>query len=191
MAQAQSTKALDKWKKKKWYTILAPKMFDLREIGSTPAEKPELLKGRTIRVQLREIARNSRKGFAAVILKINNVQGLNANTEIVGIETNQGSVRRIVRRRASKADLVQKVTTKDKKSVRMKTTVVCMKKIERKKETEIRNVLKKQIEEIAKASTFEELMEKIVLGKEEENIYNSLKKIASLKKIDIMSAKLM
>ena len=34
-------------------------------------------------------------------------------------------------------------------------------------------------------------MEKIVLGKEEENIYNSLKKIASLKKIDIMSAKLM
>ena len=36
-----SRRVVDKWKKKKWFSILAPAMFDKRPLAETPGEKPK------------------------------------------------------------------------------------------------------------------------------------------------------
>ena len=43
-------KTVDKWKKKKWYTITASKIFNKKPLGETPVEKPVNLASRTIKI---------------------------------------------------------------------------------------------------------------------------------------------
>ena len=39
MAAKKRKKTVDKWKKKKWFKIIAPKQFNEVVLGETPAEK--------------------------------------------------------------------------------------------------------------------------------------------------------
>ena len=48
--QVVKKKTVDKWKKKTWFTIIAPKEFDRKEIGTTVSEKPQSVMGRVIEI---------------------------------------------------------------------------------------------------------------------------------------------
>jgi len=56
----KKSKTTDKWKKKAWYTIIAPEEFERRELGETIAEKPETLIGRLITVQQENLQTSQR-----------------------------------------------------------------------------------------------------------------------------------
>ncbi|MBI2598211.1 MAG: hypothetical protein HYW50_03375 [Candidatus Diapherotrites archaeon] len=75
---------VDKWKKKTWFTIIAPKEFAGKEIGTTVAEKPENLLGRTIWVSVRDLAAQARKQHVTIIFKIFDVKGNKAFAKAAG-----------------------------------------------------------------------------------------------------------
>lgn len=183
---AAAAKTVDKWKRKKWFKIYAPAVFEKKEIGETPAEKPEIVMGRVVKVNIRALTGQIKKAHIEAFLKVSDVQGLNASTVVVGMRVKPETMRRVVRRRNSKIDLVQDESTKDGRKVRVKATVVCMKKIERRKETLIRNRLKEEVAKLCASKTGDELISEAIFGNALNAFYISLKNIAGIKRVEIM-----
>ena len=69
-------KTADKWKKKSWYTVVAPEEFERREIGETVAEKPEMIIGRIINISGRDLANQPKKQHISILFKVNDVSSL-------------------------------------------------------------------------------------------------------------------
>ncbi|MDO8627285.1 MAG: hypothetical protein Q7K42_02365, partial [Candidatus Diapherotrites archaeon] len=147
----------DKWKKKLWYEIYAPAIFDKKRLNETVAEKPELLMGRNLVESLYNITGNPKKAHLSVILKIDNVQGLKAYTKLAGLEVKKDYLRRFVRRNQSKIDCIQDVITKDNVKTRLISTVVCQKKIPTQKEKDIRAKVISVLGEIASKLAYDQL----------------------------------
>ncbi|MDO8647460.1 MAG: hypothetical protein Q7R70_03520 [Candidatus Diapherotrites archaeon] len=186
---ATTAKTVDKWKKKKWFKIFAPPLFDKREIGETPAEKPENVMGRTVKANVRALTGQIKKAHVDLIFKIMDVQGLNASTEISGMIVKPETLRRVVRRRNSKIDVVLDSRTKDNKKARIKATVVCLKKIERIKETAIRKKLLEELSKMAVSKNFEDLISDAIFGNSLNSLFASVKTIAGIKRIEIMAVR--
>ena len=139
-------RTVDKWKRKKWFKIFAPKDFDKKEIGETPAEKEKHVLGRTILVNLGILTGERQKRHITLTFKINDLKGQQAFTEIVKHEISGSYLNRMVRRKMSKIEAVQTVTTKDGKKIKIKTIALSQKKLNRKQETVIRKEIIARIE---------------------------------------------
>ena len=62
MVKAKKTTAtIVKWKKKKWYNLVAPKMFNSQQLGQTLASDDSQLKDRTTTLNLMTLTRDIKK----------------------------------------------------------------------------------------------------------------------------------
>jgi len=66
--------AKDKWKLKDWYIVYAPEFFGNVEIGLTPADEPEKVKGRIIETTLRDVTGDFTKGHVRLYFRIHDVK---------------------------------------------------------------------------------------------------------------------
>ena len=67
---------------KNWFAVQAPDIFDKEEVSETPAEKASQVEGRTIKEGLNEMMDDTSKYYMDVTLKITEVEGNKAFTEI-------------------------------------------------------------------------------------------------------------
>ena len=181
-------RTVDKWKRKKWFKIFAPKDFDKKEIGETPAEKEKHVLGRTILVNLGILTGERQKRHITLTFKINDLKGQQAFTEIVKHEISGSYLNRMVRRKMSKIEAVQTVTTKDGKKIKVKTIALSQKKLNRKQETVIRKEIIARIDKSAKKRDFAPLFQLIVFGVLASKIFKELKTIAPLKRVEIVKS---
>jgi small subunit ribosomal protein S3Ae len=188
--KTDSRRTTDKWKKKKWYTIFAPKMFDQKEIGETIAEKPETLKNRVINLNARELTGNPKKQHISLYFKINNVQGLKAYTKLIGHKINPNFLKRVIRRRTSKMETTQIVSLKDKEKARVKAVVVSGRKLTKIKETAVRKIMLEKIAYASKKRDFDDFVNEMVFGNIAFKIQNEAKKIGFVKRVEIVKTKL-
>ncbi len=183
---AQKTKTVDKWKRKRWYKIYAPPEFDRKEIGETPAEKPELVAGRTIKANAREISGQPKKGHMDIWFKITEVQGLNAQTKTFGLEVKPATMKRIVRRRSSKIDCVKDVLTKNGVHTRVKMSIITQRKTNKIKESHIRIKALEETQKIAGGMEFSQLVIETAFGDITGQIQAAVKNIAGIKRVEVM-----
>jgi small subunit ribosomal protein S3Ae len=188
--KTDSRRTTDKWKKKKWFTIHAPKLFDQKEIGETIAEKPETLINRTIKVNARELTGNAKKQHVTLNFKIFDVQGLKAYTKLMGHEVNPNFLKRSIRRRTSKMETNQTVNLKENQKARVKAVVVSAKKLPRIKETAIRKIMIEKIDYASKKKDFDDFVNEMVFGNTTLKIQNEAKKIGLIKRVEIVKTKL-
>lgn len=183
-------KTTDKWKKKTWYTIIAPKEFENKEIGETLTEKPETLKGRIITITGRELANQPKKQHIQLKFKIKDVTGSKAITEVIGHLIKDNYLKRVVRRRSSKIMSVKNYSTSDGKNFKIKVIVITEKKSSKSQKTAIRKkteeLMKKTIEHLHSNKVVDEL----VFGTIPNKIYPQLKKIVPIKRIEITNSSL-
>lgn len=176
----------DKWKKKRWYKIMGPKVLDQKEISETPAEKPEQLVGRTVKISARELSSSPKKSFIDLWVRITNVQGLSAHTVLDGMEIKPATMKRIVRRKTSKADVILDARTKDGATARIKATIVTYRKVERGKKTDLRMLAQKEMEKIASERDYEDLVADVVFGSVLGQVAHAIKKVTNVKKVEVM-----
>jgi len=188
--KANAKRPVDKWKKKKWYKMIAPKEFDNKVLTETVAEKPTQLEKRSIQVGLDELTGQRTKRSTVLTFETKDVQGQNINTYLKKYEVKQSFLNRLVRRRSSKVELVQTLPFGDRKT-RIKTLLITQRKIERTKRTDIRKIIKEIIEEHSQKDTFEEFVNQIIQGKVQSKIFDKTKKIVPIKKIEITKASLL
>ena len=188
---AQKTKrTTDKWKKKKWFEIISPAIFDRKKVAETVAEKPETLNGRVLQISLRDLLGDVKRQYFTVLLQVDNVQGLKANTKAVGHEVKHSYLNRLIRRNNSKMETVQDVTTKDGVLARVKTIAISQRKIPQKKRTAIRKIMSDHVAKISSERDFDKLLQEFVSGSVATSIFSDAKKVALLKRVEVTKSRI-
>ena len=181
-------KTADKWKKKMWYTVLAPEEFERREIGETIAEKPEMVVGRLISISGRDLANQPKKQHIKIMFRVKTISGNKAHTEAEGHFIKDDFIRRLVRRRSSKVMIVKTFNTKDGKPIRMKVVVITDRKASGKQKASVH----KKTEELSKKFVAEidskKIIDELVFGNLPNKLYPELKKIVPIKRIEFANS---
>jgi small subunit ribosomal protein S3Ae len=183
---------VDKWKKKKAFKLIAPKQFGNQEFGETVAVKPEQMVGRTVKINLSILTNQIRNKNTEAILRISKVEGSNAQTDFAGFVLKAAFLRRLFRRRTSKIEVIETLTTKDKHKVRIKYVIVTFGKQEALKTKVIRKEFSEEVKKLAAESSTEKFLELSLNTKEffAESL-QKMRKIAPISATEIEKIKVL
>ncbi len=180
----------DKWKEKKWYTILAPNQLGGKEIGLTPGSGPEEIKGRHIEIPTSDFTGNFKKSNSKLIFKIVDVTGLKCSTLFIGHSVNDDYIRRMVRRRKEKLELVIKIKTVDNYTFVLKVVAITDGKITAAKRVELRKAIWDLISAKSKNVDYFELARYIMDEQSINEILAGVKDVYPLKKFEFRKSEL-
>ena len=181
MAKQKRRAVVDKWKKKKFFTIQAPKLLNNIDIAETIADDESKLFNRTIVVNLGGLLNKASKKNVELKLKVLEVQGSNAKTGISEIYLKRTFLRRMFRRRTSKIQSIQYLYTKDKKKIKIKSIVVSIGKIELQKKKDIRQLMENFVIRFISTNTLDTIFKKIIEENIFEEVFSKIKKISKIR----------
>jgi len=181
----------DKWRSKKWYTVVAPEYFGNVELGLVPADDPEKMIGRVIEATLFDITEDFAHQYLKLYFQVVEVDGRTAKTIFKGHEYSRDYLRSLVRRRTTRVDGIFTITTKDGYRLRVSACAFTPHRIKTSQERAIRAAMKEVIEKKAEELNFKEFVQEAVLGKIASDIYNLAKKIAPLRHVGIRKTRLL
>ncbi|MFH1064226.1 MAG: hypothetical protein V1729_04045 [Candidatus Woesearchaeota archaeon] len=122
--KSKKGKTVDKWRKKKYFSVLAPKSFQERELGQAMAYESSSLEGRCIKFNLMMLTGNVRRQDVNITFKIDKVKGDTAFTMVDSYSVSPASIKRKIRRQRDRLDESFNCVTKDNKIVRIKPFIV-------------------------------------------------------------------
>jgi small subunit ribosomal protein S3Ae len=185
MAVKKRRKTADSWRKKEWYTIYAPKMFDQIPIATTPSDDPKKLNDRVLKTPLREITGSISHQFTKLWFRVVDVKGKSAYTEVDGFELTREFLRRNVRRRRSMIRAVEEATTKDKKKLQISLYTFTARKVDTSKKNEIRKLMIEFLKTRVGEENFDSIIEKMIFGTLATELFRETKKLAWIKRVEI------
>ncbi|RLG21955.1 30S ribosomal protein S3ae [Candidatus Micrarchaeota archaeon] len=190
MVTIKKRKTQDTWKKKKWYTVVAPKIFDEVEVGTTVADADKKVLGRSIFVPLYNISKKAEHQFVKLKLKIKEIKGMTAHTELVGFQLSNDYIRRDIRRRRSMIRAIITFILKDGKKVRVTAYAFTYHKIKTSQKDAIRKIMIDAIIEKARGKSFETFVKDCAYGHYNKDIMKAIKVICPIRKVEIGKCKL-
>jgi len=184
---AGKAKLVDKWKLKSWYAVLAPEMFDMKQIGEIVAVEDSQLIDRIITSGLSEITGSfmQASAYTSLYFRVTEVKGKNAHTKLIGHALAPGYIRTLVRRRRSVVNEVVDATTRDGQEVRLKMMALTANKTSESVRKALRHAIIEETRNVAKEMEFSQLMQEVVFGKFGSKIFVKVKKIAPVRRIEI------
>ncbi len=188
MAGKKKTKVVDKWKMKKWYTVAAPPIFEGRELCELVSGDEKNLVNRIIRRSLMDIglhATSQMAMFTHLNFRITDVKGTTANTMLVGHEISPAYLKTFARRGKSLIHQVIDVKTKDNHDVRIKIIAVTGAKVSENTRRNIRSAIVEETKKNAGEMKYDELMQDLVYGRFSAKIFNRLREITRMKRVEI------
>jgi small subunit ribosomal protein S3Ae len=185
LARKKVQRKLDGWKSKEWYNIEAPAYLNRVVVGSTMAGDPGLLVGRNVETTVGELTNDMTKNNTKVILRISNVVGDIATTDLMGHELTTDYVRSIVKRQTSRIDANIEVKTKDGFVIRVKPTCFTIKRARSSQMMAIREMMVEIVKKRASETDFETFMQEAILGRLSAAIYRQAKFIYPLRRVEI------
>jgi small subunit ribosomal protein S3Ae len=185
LARKKVQRKIDGWKSKEWYNIEAPVYLNRSIVGNTVAGDPSLLIGRNVETTVGELTNDMTKNNTKVILRINNVIGETATTDLMGHELTTDYVRSIVKRQTSRIDANIEVKTKDGYVIRVKPTCFTIKRARSSQMEAIRKLMVDIVKRRASESDFETFMQEAILGRLSAAIYRQAKFIYPLRRVEI------
>lgn len=180
----------DKWKDKEWYTTVSPAYFGKTELGAIPANDPSKVVGRIIDSTLYDLTNDFAHQYLKIYFQVTDIEGKTARTIFKGHEYSRDYLRSLVRRKTTRIDTIENVTTKDGYQLRLAVSAFTLTRVRTTQEQVIRAMMRKTTQEKAKELTFDQFVQEVVLGKIASDIYNKAKKVAPLRHIGIRKSKL-
>ncbi|MFB6128423.1 MAG: 30S ribosomal protein S3ae [Halorhabdus sp.] len=175
---------------KRWYTVLAPEQFGREELGTTPADEPEQVLGRTIETTLGDLRNDAGENNTKLTFRIRDMGSDTAYTEFIRHELTRDYLRSLVRRGSSKVEAYVTVLTTDDYRVQIQPVALTTKKADASQEQAIREQMVAMIEEAAEERTFDDLIDSVVEGRLSSAIYNEAKTIYPLRRVEIQKTTL-
>jgi len=182
MAQERSTLKL---KKKKWYQILAPREFNETVIGETPSLDPRLLIDRVVTVNLMDLTRDIKKQNINIRFKVTGLKENKAETDVIGYQTVNIFIKRIIRRGRDNLHDSFVCQTSDEKNIRLKPLMITVNKTKSVVVNSLIKALRINLAEYVKKITYKELVNDLVSHKLQSSLKNSLKNIYPLRSLEI------
>ena len=186
-------KVKDKWREKRWLTVLASAGFERAPIAYIPVTSDELAVGRVIETTLFDIFKQDPQQNMLIKLhfQITNVDGNTATTVLKGHEYSREYLRSLVRRGASMVNFIRDYKTKDEALVRVYVVAFTIGRINSSRKHEIRLVADKLISERAKSMVYEQFAQEAVKQTLSRELYDQCKDIAKIRHLGIRKIKLL
>ncbi|MEM4673017.1 MAG: 30S ribosomal protein S3ae [Sulfolobales archaeon] len=181
----------EKWKYKKWFTVLSPSILGEIPIATIPADDSSKILNRSIEVTLYDLTGDVSQLHMRFILKIIGVEDSTARTAFREVYLSRDYLRSLTKRKSSKISLIANLETKDGSKLRISavafTTYTC--KTSQKKL--IRRNMYNVISEISKQSTLDEIIKDVISGKIQSQLFEVAKKIYPVRKVEIAKIKIL
>ena len=193
MAVKKKAKVMDKWKTKKWFTVVTPPIFEGRPLCEVVASEEEQLVNRIIRTTLADIGLSgaSQVGmFTSLRFRITDVTGTTANTKLIGHEVAPSFVKTFARRGRSLIHQVIDIKTRDGVQMRLKVIAVTGARVSENTMKNLRAAIVREVAAGASAADFNQLMQDILYGRFVAGIYNVLKKITKMRRVEVRKSQL-
>jgi len=181
----------DKWKLKKWYTVISPPVFNNAVLGTTPADDPLKLIGRVMEVTLYDLTGDFTQVHVHLFFQIINVEEDKAYTRFKGHELARDYMKSLIRRRSSKIQGIFNVQTKDGYGLRITAVALTAYRCKTSQKRAIRKIMQNIIVKRAAEMTFDELIQAMLFGDLAQEIFQEAKKIYPLRKVEIYKSKLL
>jgi small subunit ribosomal protein S3Ae len=177
--------ATKKSKAKEWFSIIAPKLFDNRELGRVMVTEPEQLVGRRISLSLLELMNNYNKFYMKFIFRVSRVDGTNAYADFAGSEVLRDYVSRMVLKRVRRIDTVQILETLDKRKITVKGLAIVSKKVKSSIEKIIRSQIKDMLKKIISEKSLDEFIISLTTDELKNFVLHEARKIYPVRNFEI------
>lgn len=185
----RAARTVDKWRRKTWYTILAPEFFGHTEVGHTVADDSEKLLGRIIETTLFDITNDFSLIHVKLRFKITQVDGTTAKTVFAGHDYTRDYIRSLVRRKSSRIDGIYNVESQDGARLRLSCLVMSQRRCNTTQQHLTRKIMEEIVHKKSGELQFAPLIQQIVLGKVGSEIYNAAKKVYPIRRVEIQKSK--
>ncbi|MFA6489049.1 MAG: hypothetical protein WCT52_00025 [Candidatus Micrarchaeia archaeon] len=183
----KKAKVVDKWKMKSWYSIIAPDYFEGREIGQLVSSDEANLANRVMKIGLGDMTGSfsQQTAYTSLFFRVKEIKGKSAHVAFIGHELVPGYVRTLARRRRSVMNQIDDVVTKDGVPVRIKIICVSGVKVSEGVRADVRKAISVTVKALAKQTDFPTLAQEMIFGKLSAKVFNAVKKIGPLKRIEV------
>lgn len=183
----------ERWRLKKWYTVLAPTVFGSVPVTTTPSDEPWKLLGRIVEITLYDLTGDITQVHVHLYLQIYKVDPnkLEAYTVFKGHELARDYLRSLTRRKSSKITAIVDVTTKDGYVLRPTIMAWTTYRCSTSQRHSIRRNMMDLLTKIAAEKTFDEFVTGMVFGDFVTEIFNEIKKIYPVRKVEFTKSKLL
>lgn len=189
--RAIKRKSVDKWKKKKWFTVFSPDFFNQQELGETVAEEAEQLVGRTLNVNAGSLTKQAKLRHIDLVFSVSKFQGQKAFTAFKEFSTQDSYVLRLVRRRNSKIEIVEDVSVQTGEKVRVKVVTITNRKASVPQKTLIRKLMRDELFKSAASKPFDQFVQELLFGNLSSAVFKAVKKVVSIKRVEVLKARVL
>lgn len=183
-------KKILKAKKKFWFQIVAPKSFGEKIIGDSYVTESNLIKGKHVSVNLRELADKVGKQNIQINFKVNEIKDNKAYCKTIGYRFLPSSIKRLTSKNKSKIDDSFVYKTADNKLARLKVVLVTLNKVSNPVLTNMRKQLKEFLKEKVSSMSYESLIDNLIHYNIQLFLKKSLKKIYPVRICEVRSVTL-
>ncbi|MCK4589407.1 MAG: hypothetical protein KAT77_03125 [Nanoarchaeota archaeon] len=174
-------KVTTKIKKKFWFPIIGPKVFNNRQLGEIYLTRIEQAIGRVMWYPLKEITESMRDQSVCLKFLIKNASGNTLNTELIGYKMVPNSLKRMVRRRNDRSDDSFVIETSDGKKVRLKTLILTAHNTKNSISTKLKKAMIEKVTVDIKKINFGNLIDKLIAHKIQMEMKKFLTKMYPVK----------
>ncbi|MHA2429607.1 MAG: hypothetical protein ACXACC_01105 [Promethearchaeota archaeon] len=179
------------FKDKNWYSIIAPKSFNFREIGEVIGFQNNIL-GRTVEILLYDITQDYKDISLKLRFKIAdlNPEGNICNSIFWGHQYTNDYIRSLIGRGSSKVQVILNLTTKDNWTFRL--TVICttIRRARSSQQAIIRKIISEILKEFAENLNHEKFTSGMIYHEFENQITRVAKTIYPLSNCTIVKSKI-
>jgi len=187
----RKTRVKDKWREKRWITVLAPDSFNNVPIAYVPITNDGSAKGRVIEVTLFDILKGdpSQHQFK-IYFQIDKVVGDKATTIFKRYEYAKEFLRSLVRRGSSKITYSLDVKTKDGYIFRIKIIALTHRPLNTSRKHALRLIAKDVMEKTISQMTIDQFVQATCYGKVNSDIMAAAKKVIRMRHVGLEKVKL-
>ncbi len=187
----RKTRVKDKWREKKWVTVIAPDSFNNVPIAYIPITDEENAKGRVIEVTLFDILKGDTSQHQyKIYFQIDKVEGDKATSIFKRYEYAKEFLRSLVRRGSSKITFVSEVKTKDGYIFRIKIIALTHRQLNTSRKHALRLIAKDVMEKTIPQMTIDQFVQATCYGKINSDIMAAAKKVIRMRHVGLEKVKL-
>ena len=188
----KTRKIKDKWKEKRWVTVLAPESFNNVPVAYVPITSDKTAVGRVVEATLFDILKGDPSQHQyKLFFQIDKVTEEKATTIFKRYEYAKEFLRSLIRRGSSRINFVIDTKTKDGYVFRIKILTLSHRELNTSRKRALRLEAKKQIERIVPQMTIDEFVQAACYGKINSDIMAATKKIIRVRHVGLEKVRLL
>jgi small subunit ribosomal protein S3Ae len=191
LVRRKTRKIKDKWKEKKWVTVLAPDAFNNIPIAYIPVTSDETAKGRVLEVTLFEILKGDPSQHQyKLFFQVDKVNQEKATTIFKRYEYAKEFLRSLIRRGSSRINFILDAETKDGYIFRIKMLALSHRELNTSRKHALRLIAKDVLEKTVRNMTLDQFVQASCYGKINSDIMAAAKKVIHLRHVGLEKVKL-